>query len=286
MSYNQYWNVTKTLVNENDCYIIIVTPIITNDLSKIDIDDLNSKNWIIKIMNNRRFLQNELGKVNINQVYNCIHSVKFPINDNYRSGAYGKWSWYVIEYLPDYIKNCSEQIKKNIGKFVNDITIFLEWLHIEKNIIHGDIKIANIVCDISKNIYRLIDFEHLDNTSQVSCIDYLPNGYYYYAFGCDFNKSYYSFRHELQALGYIIWNILESKDNVFKFFEWQEKAIFFYDNKYITDNFTYLEDIKNNIQKPKIIKEYFDIISHLDWNEKQSNKEIYEKIRNLFNKDI
>jgi hypothetical protein len=40
------------------------------------------------------------------------------------------------------------------------------------------------------------------------------------------------------------------------------------------------------MKTPEIMKEYFEVISYLDWNEKNPSKEIYEKIRNIFNKDI
>jgi hypothetical protein len=284
MSYTKYWELEKTIYSVTDCHIIIVKPFIIPELSKTDVEDLNSKKWVVKIISNKRFKQNELGRINSYEVYNSKYSVKFPKNEHYRSGRYDKWSWYVIEYLPDYIKSSNEVIKKNIGTFVTDITNFLEWLHIEKNKIHGDIKAANIICDISKNMYRLIDFEHLDNVHELLCINDLPNGYYYFAFGCDFNKPFNSYRNDLEAFGYIIWTILESTDNIYKLFDWQEKAIFYYTENSTTNNVTYLEDLKKNhsMNTPEIMKEYFGVISQLDWNEKNPSKEIYEKIRNIF----
>lgn len=286
MSYTKYWEIEKTIYSVVDCSIIIVKPIITPELSKTDIEDLHSKKWVVKIISNKRFRQNELGRINIYEIYNSNHSVKFPKNENYRSGRYDKWSWYVIEYLPDYINSCTELIKKNLGKFVSDIINFLEWLHTEKNTIHGDMKGANIICDISENIYRLVDFEHLDNIDEVLGINNLPNGYYYFAFGCDFNKPFNSYRNDLESFGYIIWTILESEDNVYKLFDWQEKAIYYYSNNdtNTNNNIAYLEELKKNqsLKAPEIMKEYFDVISHLDWNEKHPSKDIYEKIRNIF----
>lgn len=274
----------KKIYYENDCFIILVTPIITSDLSEKDVEDLNNKKWVIKILNEKRFSENEVGRISAYELYNCIHSIKFPKNVNYRSGRYEKISWYVIEYLPDCIKSCTEQIKDNLNKFVTDIINFLEWLHVKKNKVHGDIKSANIVCDISKNIYRLIDFEHTFNINHILCMNDIPNGYYYYAFGCEYDKPYTSYRNDLESFGYILWNIIESKNNVFELFDWQLKAISYYSEENCTNNFVYLEDLKknHNIKKPHIIKQYFDIISELDWNETCPSKEIYEKIRNIF----
>ncbi len=289
MSYETYWCLGNKMYDKNEVTIIQVFPKILPELSIDEIDDLQKTKWAIKIMTGDRFYINEIGKMESLDLFNFEHSIKFPLSPCYRSGREGKISWYVMELLPNKIEHSSFSIKKNISIFVNQIINFLEWLHVEKNKVHGDLKSDNIVSNIFTNKYKIIDFENITRIKETTCEEDLPNGYYYYSQGCDYDKPYYSYRCDLQIFGYILWNIVRDEHNEYHLLEWQHKATRRYVKELEKNEFYYIQKVKDleeqTTEKPDCIKKYFEIISQLDWNEQTPKKELYQEIRDLF-KDV
>ena len=289
MSYETYWSLGKTFYDKNDVIIAEVYPKIDYGLSPNELDELHNNKWVIKIMSGDRFYINELGKMESIDIYDFEHSIKFPSNKKYRNGRQDKISWYVMELLPYKLENSCFSIKKNISEFVNEIINFLEWLHVEKNRVHGDLKSDNIVGNIFTNKYKIIDYENITKISDIICKNDLPNGYYYYSNGCEVDKPYYSYRCDLQVIGYILWNITRNEFNSFELFLWQKKGLRRYMKEIEYDDFEHLEELKkideNEQVKPDYIKQYFEIISEVDWYETNPKKETYQRLRDVF-KDV
>ena len=278
------WNLIKNTYNRNGTLIYDISYNPNRILTLSIISELDKNNWIMKLSSDGR-CEDENKIINELKLYECPYSIKFPKFDYYRNGKFEKYDWYVIEKYDGVLRQDLAYCKSEIKNLAFQLISFLEWLHVDKKKIYGDIKVDNIVFKKKDTSFRIIDFESISNPSNELCFESLPNGYYYYGLGCDYDKPYFSFRMDLQALGYILWS-LSLHSLSFNGFKWQKCAFSFYEKRKNSNLFQSLEVEKklNNLEleKSDIIQKYFSIIEKCDWFDKCANPNVYIELKNLF----
>jgi hypothetical protein len=279
------WTLTDMIYN-NDKTIIyeVVIDEMDMNISKEDIKELTSKRWILKGSKVDSLEIEIIDKLKLNEsdLIPCM-----PTNPYYRygyknkCGKYNIQSWMTMEKYDTTINKQLSYCYYNVFNLALYLINFIEWLHIEKKSIYGDMKFENIVVNLTENKFSVIDFESIDKPLDIVCCDNLPDGYYYYALGCEYDKEYYSYRMDLQAIGYILCYVLENTDRET---EWVDRAYKYYNRRTTKRYFFRLNNMRDEHNKsiPRIIKYYFDIISSLEWNAKVSKPEIYTKLKRLF----
>lgn len=279
------WVLQKNTYNRNGTLIYDITYNLNRVLIPSEIIlDLDKNNWIMKMSSNG-ICEDEIDIITQLKFEECHFSIKFPKFNYYKYGRTGKYSWLVMEKYDGVIRNDFDYCKSQIKNLSFQIISFLEWLHVSKDKVHGDIKSDNIVFKKEDDSFRLIDFESVSDRSGDLCFESLPNGYYYYGLGCEYDKPSFSFRMDLQAFGYILWDLLLIDTN-FKDFDWQKNTFSYYKKKTKQNLFHLLEKEKTQnmleVEKPEIIKKYFSIIENYSWFEEKAIPEIYTNLKELF----
>jgi len=241
----------------------------------------NEKNWIMKLREIDEDY-NEINKIEKYKLKEFEYAVKFPKNIYYHYGIIYNYLWYVMEKFEG---DCYYNSIDNIKDFTIDVINFLKYIHCKFNAIHHDLKLQNVL--VKNNIYRVCDYESITSVRD----DYILNkkytdrdyhiNYYYYSFGCEFNKSFYSYRYDLEAFGYMLWNLI-IKDLL----PFQKEAHKLYAIRCNEDKYENLEKLKLLDEVPNIIKMYKEIINRLDWFSKITDDSIYNEIINLISTNI
>ena len=293
------WKIIDILKNNNGHIIYYVSPIIDKNTTKQEFDDLVDIKWIMKysIQDN----SNEINIINEMKLYENELCIRMPISEKYRYeiNHEEKYSWYITERYENSIYNSPKFCKNNLKLLGHYMINFFEWLHLEKQKIHGDIKPENIVVNSSKkiqeNYFKIIDYDTISFPDfDVTCEESSFNGYYYYHLGCNSNESYLSFKMDLQAFGMILLNLCMSNGK-YNLLEWQCKASQLYKDKYSvsqTNQYKYLNIIRKssftnvlsfieNEEHKQLISKYFSIIHKQGWN-KNPNPIVYTELKELF----
>jgi hypothetical protein len=280
------WLLSKKIYeNDHNCIYDVEIDDSENNISPDDINELTSYKWIMKVFRSDR---TEIDTINNLCLYESEFIIKMPSNKEYRSGYESITDivkinyWYVMEKYDCDISYALPYCYDNFNVLALYLINFIEWLHIEKKQVHGDIKYENIVVNHEKNQFRVIDYESIGNISDSICINYLPNGYYYFGLGCEYNTQYFSYRMDLQAIGYLLCYVLENID--YNDILWRRKAFKYYDIHVKINYFKKLNKMRNEYLEniPKTIKKYFNIISNLEWSANQPDQQIYTDLKKLF----
>jgi len=269
------WKIENIIEEKTDSAIYNIIP--TNlDCENIEIYD---NDWVMKITN----YDTEIRVIESLKIYENPFACKMPSNYQNRHGFYKKNNWFVLEKYDDNLLNKFMFGKQNLNLLVLNIIDFIEWLHVEKKKIHGDIKAQNIVVKTNSinKLFCLIDYENIQEPDgTIICKDNLPNGYYYYSLGCDINESYLSYRMDLEAFGMILWALTLSEEKYYSF-DWQNSSYYYYNNHEKNNYFYNLDKTKNIQPKNDLINKYYNIINKVKWNDKIANPDIYKNIKNL-----
>ena len=274
------WNLINIIETKKDKIIYKAVPIIEDDISDSLKNELLNNEWVMKVITND---DTEVNIINNLLLYNNPFCIKMPIDYTFRSRISNTKSWYTMEQYESNIKQKFNYAKHKIKLLISNIIDFLEWLHIKQQKVHGDIKPDNILFkQCNKRPFCLIDYENIGGIEQNICYKNLPNGYYYYALGCESDKPYMSYRMDLQAFGFILWSLSLSLET-YHTFPWQNQAFAYYNNKKTINDFNNLDKIRNlnNISKDELITSYFKIISEVGWYDNVVDSEIYNKIRKI-----
>ena len=277
------WQIESLVEEKNDTIIYNVSPII-NNLNKDElINELTNKKWVMKVIDN--YLR-EIKMIENFSIYNIPFCIKMPSDKKFRSGIDYESGWYVMEKYDCNLRTNFLFGKNKIKLLVLNIISFIECIHINHKIVHGDIKADNILIkfDDNENPFKLIDFESLCHPEKIKCIDENKDGYYYYGLGCYSDKPFMSYRMDLESFGIILWSLTLSIENFYKFY-WQSEAFHKYENYSNGNIYEYLNQLRKNTPEDKneTIKKYFEIVSELDWYELNPKPYIYTKIKDLFN---
>ena len=271
------WKIESIIEEKLDSAIYNVVPSTLEDKSI----ELYENDWVIKITN----YDTEIKVIESLKIYEIPFACKMPSNYQNRHGFYKKNNWFILEKYDDNLLNNFMFGKQNLNLLILNIIDFIEWLHVEKKQIHGDIKAPNIIVkktNINKP-FCLIDYESIQEPDlTIICKDNLPNGYYYYSLGCDINESYLSYRMDLEAFGIILWVLTLSEEKYYSF-AWQDSAYYYYNKHEKTNYFNYIDKTRQINIKPKndLITKYYDIINKVKWTDKIANPDIYKNIKNL-----
>jgi serine/threonine protein kinase len=277
------WKIKDKIYERKHVNIYTVDPIINDDMTDDIKNEITSKKWVLKYFNNN---PEEVMIIESFKLYETEFCIPMPLTKRHRCGLYKGKYWYIMEKYESSLAHNIKFAKENINVLVLNILNFLEWLHIEKKCVHGDIKENNILInkENNKNPFCITDYETIGKIETFPCYENLPYGYYYYTYGCDYDKPYYSYRADLQAFGYILLSLLNSTTE-FKIYNWQKVAITRYENNCKINYFEELEAIKQlemlEVKIPDVLTKYFDIISNVNWDDKYKNPEIYVKLKNL-----
>jgi serine/threonine protein kinase len=275
------WKIKNIISSVRDTYILLVEPINNNYENTIE--------WIMKYR-----YDSVIDEYSIYIKYNldkCEYALKIPSDNMNTHDRYNFNSWYIIESYDSDIGDDINFAYENIDKLVICVINFLKYIHCNKNIIHGDIKLKNILYKKKSNIlFKVCDYESLAKPELDSICKKDKDGSYYYYLGCDPNESYLSFRMDLEAFGTILWHIT-NKINKNDKMNWQKKALEYYDlkNKISSEGYQHLEILKNEsiLNQDEIIKTYFKIISKISWKEvNKPDENVYDEIIELFKKKI
>lgn len=291
-----YWLTNDVLIKTSNSIIYNVVIDRNNKyITEDEIKELQENQWVVKFF---ECFDNEVKIINSMQLYNNDLCIKMPLKQKFRCCIENHYSYYVMEKYDTDLYKDPLIAKKNFFILGEYIINFFKWLHLQEQKIHGDIKSQNII--IKKNpsnfrqMFRVVDYESIDNQKNNICRNSLPNGYYYYLLGCHPDKPFFSFRMDLEAFGYVLVSIVQCDNIFYSNSEWQLKAVEFYKSNVSVDKFDELEELKKNYnisnilqdnEYKNIILEYFNIIKEQDW-ESKPNPIVYGKLNNLFKKEI
>lgn len=277
------WKITKFISGHNGGYIYEVCTTIT-DYNIIGKKLYGRSLWAMKLKDIRF---DDEGQIIIkHNLFNCEYILNIPNDEILFNGRYGNYDWYVIELYTDDIGKNIKFVKDNFSKLLISMCNFLKFLHRERCLVHGDIKLQNVLFKEDANIlFKICDYETIKkpNLSTI-CREAGYDGYYYYSLGCYPDKSYNTYRMDLEAFGIILWSVMSSEDGVKKKLEFQQKSWSYYENKIKDDKYEHLDILKEKDKEnmPEIIKKYFEIISVVDWElQIPPNISVYNKINNL-----
>lgn len=277
------WKITKFISGHNGGYIYEVCTTIT-DYNIIGKKLYGRSLWAMKLKDIRF---DDEGQIIIkHNLFNCAYILNIPNDEILFNGRYGNYDWYVIELYTDDIGKNIKFVKDNFSKLLISMCNFLKFLHRERCLVHGDIKLQNVLFKEDANIlFKICDYETIKkpNLSTI-CREAGYDGYYYYSLGCYPDKSYNTYRMDLEAFGIILWSVMSSEDGVKKKLEFQQKSWSYYENKIKDDKYEHLDILKEKDKEnmPEIIKKYFEIISFVDWElQIPPNISVYNKINNL-----
>ena len=277
------WKITKFISGHNGGYIYEVCTTIT-DYNIIGKKLYGRSLWAMKLKDIRF---DDEGQIIIkHNLFNCEYILNIPNDEILYNGRYGNYDWYVIELYTDDIGKNIKFVKDNFSKLLISMCNFLKFLHRERCLVHGDIKLQNVLFKEGANIlFKICDYETIKkpNLSTI-CREAGYDGYYYYSLGCYPDKSYNTYRMDLEAFGIILWSVMSSEDGVKKKLEFQQKSWSYYENKIKDDKYEHLDILKEKDKEnmPEIIKKYFEIISFVDWElQIPPNISVYNKINNL-----
>ena len=277
------WILKENVYNKNGTKLYDISHNPDKILTLETINELNKKDWIMKVSEDNR-CRDEINIINELKLYDCSYCINFPRFNYYRYGQIYKSWWYVLEKYDSSISKDLIYCQNNIKQLGFQIISFFEWLHL-KGKVHGDVKSDNIVLRKRDNSFRMIDFESVKEPTKHMCYEDLPNGYYYYGLGCEYDKPNFSYRMDLESFGFILWNILLYSSEV-SGFSWQRYAFNLYNKGKTSNYFNALEtEKKYNLlekEKPEIIEKYFSIISKSGWFDKYANPHVYIELKNLF----
>jgi len=265
------WRVINILHKDKDrCISDVEIHNITEDILKT-LD--GNQHWVMKILYNNYEIKNIL-KYDLDK---CKYSMKYPKESNYLSGSTSYFFWFVME---SFDNDCS-LIKSdtfNHIMFLECTINFLRYIHREKKIVHGDLKIKNILHN-DYNRFAICDFEAIqepDNTIMCNGSDH--DHYYYYLHGCELNQPYFSYRNDLQNICFILWYI---KLNM-KYLPYQNNANHYYNKKERLNKLEELEKIRKLDIMPTFIQKFYDIITDVKWDQLEPpNDEIYDNLIKL-----
>lgn len=207
--------------------------------------------------------------------------VKIPeldqISGEIGSGYTTKY-WYIMEKYDADCFGGGTGFGLDTSELIRTTILFLKHLHLKHRVIHGDIKLGNILYkDCS---YAVCDYEAIkqpENSTVCDESDY--DNYYYYSYGAEYDKPIYSYRFDLQSVGYMLMVIY----NNYKLLEFQIKAHTYYTSKARDNFFPILEVLKGRYTMPTKVAEYFKIIEAIDWFcLEPPAEEIYDAILELF----
>jgi serine/threonine protein kinase len=277
------WKIIKFISGHNGAYIYEVCTTIT-DYDIISKKLYGKSIWVMKLKDIQ--FEDESKVIIKYNLSSCPYTLVTPNDETLFSGRYNKHDWYIIElYTSDILKNI-KFAKDNFSDLLISICNFLKFLHRERCVVHGDIKLQNVLYKEDVNmLFKVCDYETVKKPDlSTICREAGYDGYYYYSLGCHPDKSYNSYRMDLEAFGIILWSVMTRQDDVKTKLEFQQKSWYYYENKIREDKYENLDIVKEKDKDnmPEIIKKYFEIISFVDWElQIPPNIGVYNKINNL-----
>ena len=277
------WKITKSITGHNGAYIYEVCTTIT-DYDIISTKLYGKSIWVMKLKDIQ--FEDESKIITKYNLSSCPYTLVTPNDETLFSGRYNKHDWYIIElYTSDILRNI-KFAKDNFSDLLISICNFLKFLHRERCVVHGDIKLQNVLYKEDVNIlFKVCDYETVKKPDlSTICREAGYDGYYYYSLGCHPDKSYNSYRMDLEGFGIILWSVMSRQDDVKTKLEFQQKSWYYYENKIREDKYENLDILKEKDKEnmPEIIKKYFEIISVVDWElQIPPNISVYNKINNL-----
>ena len=236
--------------------------------------------WFMKISKNN----NEIKNIQTYDIHKHIYGMKLPDTDAF--GTHGKAHWYVME---KFATDCSKgkEYVIDVNLFITSIIQFLKYIHRTHNVIHGDLKINNVLQKDNK--YRVCDFETMTKPHNSDiCNEINYDNYYYYSYGAEYNMPVSSYKYDLQAVGYMLM-IIENKFELLKF---QTLAHCFYRNRFRSNYFDQVKKLRDGAahSMTEKTKAYFKILEAIDWFSLEPPSEsVYDEILALYStvpKDI
>lgn len=281
----KHWILLDKIIDTPNSKLYNVSPIIDENTPEEDRKDLSSRKWIVKFSPDN--VENTI--IESLKLYDNNLCIKIPKNILFRNNGSVDNNWYTMEKYETTITQNYIFARKKIKQLGLYMIKFFEWLHVKENKIHGDIKPTNIMINKKnkENPFIIIDYETIGIPDlRYKCTDNDYINYYYFYIGCDYDKPYFSYRMDLQALGYILYALVLSIDE-YHIFPWQELSHNYYLAKSTKNFFGDLIKLRpSNIKIENIlINKYFEIINEQGW-ESAPNPEVYNKLKELFTVDL
>lgn len=209
--------------------------------------------WVLKIV----FESEEYQKIIKYTIDNCEHGLKMPDLPTLSCGKYRIYDWFVME---KFDHDCSKRHTINHYEFVKSIVMLLKHLHLTHNVIHGDLKLNNVLHKNGK--YRVCDFEAvLAPEIDTLCDESNYNNYYYYSYGAEYKKPVNTYKYDFQALGYMLLVI----DNDFTIHRFQTLAHSYYNKKIKSNLYVHLDCMRSRLNPSEKTRQYFALVERIDW---------------------
>jgi serine/threonine protein kinase len=261
------WKILKPI-----CYNNINRIIYEVSTYQIEVNDLLEKLngisvWNMKIINIMKD-NSEIEVIKKYKMYQVPNTVIMHLDDYYLTGKNDVYEWYIMEKCNGDIHKYIKSAYHNWDILLDCVINFLKHLHQKKKLIHGDLKLKNILYKADENTFKVCDYESCNSPIlDKNCNMIGSVGYYYYYIGAIPNEPYFSYKSDLLSFGVILWAVYCNKDLVNNnLFKWQQYAINYYENNHNSDNNYYakMEELKNLENMPEMIKQYFNIISKIN----------------------
>ena len=220
---------------------------------------LTNKLYAMKEIKSERY-NNEEERLKIQKEVKSLENLNHPHVITYFSSFNENGNFYIItEYingvsLEQLIKRVKEKglfiTEKNIWDFLVQILSGLFYLHEEKRIIHGNIKLENILYDKDKNL-KISDFGisamNNKNVEEMKKCHGIPIGSFKFLPPELINNGTYDFKSDIYMLGLAMLNLVQGKlpeENGLN----NENELYFTLNKSVHFPNYYSDDIKNFIK--------------------------------------
>ena len=255
------WTVTQILSSERHRCLAVVR--IAGDFTT---------DWIMKITpsdDEYKFIL----KYNLQEA-----GIKLYPDADLQAGTYMKhYTWFVMErYTTDCFRLDAEVF--SVAPFVAAVMKFLKYLHQTHRMIHGDLKLGNIL--YKSGAYYVCDYELLrepENSTICDESDY--DSYYYWSYGAQYGKPVYSYRYDFEAVGYMLLEVANGHATL----PFQRRAHQCYEAKASGNHFPELEALKAQWEVPSRIGHYFALIKGIEWASLEPpSAAIYDEIAAMF----
>ena len=228
--------------------------------------------WVMKISPNDieyKFIQ----RYDLQQV-----GIKLHPDVAIQAGTYMKhYTWFVMErYTTDCYRIDAGVF--DVGPFVADVMKFLKYLHLTHHVIHGDLKLGNVL--YKSGAYYVCDYDLIrepENSTICDESDY--DNYYYWSYGAQYGKPVYSYRFDFEAVGHML--LVAANGHATPPF--QRRAHQCYEAKSSTNHFPELEALRGQWKVPSRIEAYFELIKRIEWTSLEPPAAaIYDEIAAMF----
>ena len=161
--------------------------------------------WLVKTFRGAAWAELEFITRVANGEHPIRHMVELPEKD--RSGSNILWSWYAMRRYDTTVslpwgRKCWKQLARTVLEFLED-------LHRGHGLVHMDIKLPNLLVDLSANTCVVAAYELVGPPTMNAAREFSDDYYWYFVgFGAEPDKPLTTWRMDFLMLGYTLAELL------------------------------------------------------------------------------